>query len=54
MNKEHHIQELRMKIEHMKKEAPQNWLGNWAKSIKVRNIEKKIKELEKSLNKNHD
>jgi hypothetical protein len=54
MNKEHHIQELRMKLEHMKKENPQNWIGKWAKSIKANHIEKKIKELEKSLRKNHD
>lgn len=51
MNKEHHLQELRMTIEHMKKEQPQNWIGKWAKAVKVRNIEKKIKELEKSLKK---
>lgn len=51
MNKEHHIQELRMQIEHMKKEQPQNWIGKMAKSAKMRTIERKIQELEKSLNK---
>jgi predicted RNase H-like nuclease (RuvC/YqgF family) len=54
MNKEHHLEELRMKVEHMKKEQPQNWIGKLAKSVKVRNIEKKIQELEKSLRNKHD
>jgi len=54
MNKEHHLEELRMKVEHMKKEQPQNWIGKLAKSGKVRNIEKKIQELEKSLRNKHD
>lgn len=54
MNKEHHLEELRMKIEHMKKETPQSWIGKIAKSVKVKNIEKKIKELEKSLKKKND
>lgn len=51
MNHEHHIQELRMQIEHMKKEPPQNWLGKWAKSIKIKHIENKILSLEKELKK---
>lgn len=54
MNKEHHLEELRMKIEHLRNELPQNWIGKLAKSIKVRNIEKKIQELEKSLRKKND
>ena len=51
MNHEHHIQELRMQIEHLKKEPVQNWFGKMAKSVKVRNIEKKIKSLEKTIKK---
>lgn len=51
MNHEHHLQELRMKLEHLEKEPPQNWLGKWAKSLKVKRVKEKIRELEKEIKK---
>ncbi len=49
MNHENHLQELRMKLEHMQKEPPQNWIGKWAKAIQVKKIERKIRNLEKEI-----
>lgn len=48
MNREHHIQELEKRIDHIKNEPTKGWLGKISKSIKVRRIEKKIRELKKS------
>ena len=47
MNKEHHIKELEMRIEHIRKEPVKGWLGRISKSMKVRKIEKKIMSLKK-------
>lgn len=47
MNKEHHIQELEMAIEHIKKEPIKSWIGKMSKAIKIRKIEKKIQSLKK-------
>lgn len=47
MNKEHHIQELQMKIDHIRKEPIKGWLGKISKSVKIRKIEKKIRSLQK-------
>ncbi|MBN8686425.1 MAG: hypothetical protein J0M10_05385 [Chitinophagales bacterium] len=47
MNKEHHIKELEMRIEHIRKEPVKGWLGRISKSMKVRKIEKKIRSLRK-------
>ena len=41
MNLDNHLHQLRIKLDHIKKEPPQNWIGKWAKSIQVRKIEKK-------------
>lgn len=49
MNKEHHILELEKKIEHIKKEPAQNWIGKLGKYHKIRKIEKKIESLKKEL-----
>lgn len=47
MNKEHHIRELEMKIDHIRKEPIKGWLGRISKSVKIRKIEKKIRSLQK-------
>ncbi len=47
MNREHHIKELEMKIERIRKEPVKGWLGKISKSMKVRKIEKKIRSLRK-------
>ena len=47
MNREHHIQQLEMAIEHIKKEPIKGWLGKISKSIKIRKVEKKIQSLKK-------
>ena len=47
MNKEHHIQELEMAIEHIKKEPVKGWIHKMSKSIKIRKIERKIQSLKK-------
>ena len=47
MNKQHHIKELEMKTEHIRKEPVKGWLGRISKSVKVRKIEKKIRSLRK-------
>ncbi len=47
MNKEHHIRELEMKIDHIRKEPIKGWLGKITKSVKIRKIEKKIRSLQK-------
>ncbi|TWI80622.1 hypothetical protein IQ13_3301 [Lacibacter cauensis] len=47
MNKAHHIKELEMKIEHIRKEPIKGWLGKISKSYKVKKIEKKIQSLRK-------
>lgn len=49
MNKEHHIQELNMAIEHIKKEPVKGWIGKITKSMKIRKIQKKIQSLKKEL-----
>ena len=49
MNKEHHIQELEMAIEHIKKEPIKSWLHKISKSYKIRKIEKKIQSLKKQM-----
>jgi len=49
MNKEHHIKELEMAIEHIKKEPVRNWIGKLGKYHKIRKIEKKIQSLKKEL-----
>jgi hypothetical protein len=50
MNKEHHIKELEMAIEHIKNEPIKSWVHKVAKAIKVRKIERKIQSLKKSIN----
>ena len=47
MNKEHHIKELEMAIEHIKKEPVKGWIGRMSKSYKIKKIEKKIQSLKK-------
>lgn len=47
MNKEHHIQELEMAIEHIKKEPIKSWLGKVSKAYKIKKIKKKIESLKK-------
>jgi len=49
MNKEHHIKELEMAIEHIKKDPVKSWIGKISKSFKINKIEKKIKSLKKEL-----
>lgn len=48
MNKEHHILELKKKIEHIEKEPIRHWLGKVTKLVKIKKLEKKIKSLEKA------
>lgn len=47
MNREHHIKELEMKIEHIRKEPIKGWLGKISKSYKVKKIQQKINSLRK-------
>lgn len=47
MNKEHHIQELEMAIEHIRKEPIKSWLGKVSKAYKIKKIKKKIESLKK-------
>ena len=47
MNREHHIKELEMKIEHIRKEPIKGWLGKISKSYKVKKIQQKINSLKK-------
>lgn len=47
MNKEHHIQELEMAIEHIKKEPIKSWLGKVSKAYKIKKIKRKIESLKK-------
>lgn len=47
MNREHHIEELEKKIDHIKKEPIKNWLGKVTKTIKIKNIQRKINSLKK-------
>ena len=47
MNREHHIKELEMAIEHIKKEPLKSWLGKLKKAVKIRKIKKKIESLRK-------
>lgn len=47
MNVEHHIQELEMKIKHIKEEPIKGWMGHITKAMKVKKIETKIKSLKK-------
>lgn len=49
MNKEHHIHELEMAIEHIKKEPVRSWLGKVSKAYKIKKIKKKIQSLKKEL-----
>ena len=49
MNKEHHIQELLIAIEHIKKEPVKSWLGKVSKAYKIKKIKKKIQSLKKEL-----
>jgi|LakMenEpi03Aug12_release.lakeMendotaPanAssembly.Ray.scaffolds.fasta_scaffold3939859_1 hypothetical protein len=51
MSIEHHLQDLRMVLKHTEEGKPGNWLGHWAKSLKVKKMREKIRELEKQLNK---
>jgi len=44
-----HLKDLEAKLKHLKEEPAQNWIGKWAKSVKVHNIEKKIASLNKEL-----
>jgi hypothetical protein len=48
MNKEHHIKELEMKIEHIKNEPVKGWIRKMSKSYKVKKIEQKIQSLRKA------
>lgn len=54
MNHQHHIEQLKKQIEHLQNEPAQNWIGKFAKSVKVRNIQKKISSLEKQMRKQND
>jgi len=47
MNKQHHIQELEMAIEHIRKEPIKSWLGKVSKAYKIKKIKKKIESLKK-------
>ena len=47
MNKKHHIEELEMAIEHIKKEPIKSWLGKVSKAYKIKKIKKKIESLKK-------
>ena len=47
MNKEHHIKELEMRIEQIRKEPIKGWLGKISKSYKVKKIRQKINSLRK-------
>lgn len=49
MNKEHHIQELEMAIEHIRKELVKSWLGKVSKAYKIQKIKKKINSLKKEI-----
>jgi hypothetical protein len=49
MNKEHHIQELEMAIEHIRKEPVKSWLGKVSKAYKIQKIKKKIQSLKKEI-----
>jgi hypothetical protein len=49
MNKENHIKELEMAIEHIKKEPVKGWIARMGKSYRIRKIEKKIQSLKKEL-----
>ena len=51
MNKQHHIEELEKKIEHIETEGGKTWFGRVSKSVKVRRIQKKINSLRKELEK---
>lgn len=48
MNKEHHIKELEMKIEHLRNEPVKGWIRKISKSFKVKKIEQKIQSLRKA------
>jgi hypothetical protein len=54
MNHQHHIEELKKQIEIIKKEPFGNIFKKISKSMRVRNIRKKISSLEKELKKHHD
>jgi hypothetical protein len=45
MSKELSIQELENELERLQQSPAQNWLGKWAKSIKISNLKKKIEVL---------
>lgn len=47
------IKELQAKVDQLKAEPGINWLGKWAKSIQVHNLEKRIASLRKELKPNH-
>lgn len=49
MNKEHHIKELEMAIEHIKKEPIRGWIHSITKAVKIKKIERKINSLKKQL-----
>lgn len=49
MNKEHHIKELEMAIEHIKNDPVKGWLGKVSKAYKIKKIRKKIESLKKEL-----
>lgn len=47
MNREHHIKELEIAIEHIKKEPIKSWIHKMSKALKVKKIERKIQSLRK-------
>jgi hypothetical protein len=49
MNREHHIKELEIVIEHIKKEPVKSWLGKVSKAYKIQKIKRKIQSLKKEL-----
>ena len=46
------IKELQARIKTLESESTQNWLGKWAKSVKMHILEKKITSLRKELKPN--
>lgn len=47
------IKELQARVDELKAEPGVNWIGKWAKSIKVHNLQKRIASLKKELKPNH-
>ena len=47
------IKELEAKVKELKAEPGVNWIGKWAKSFQVSNLEKRIASLKKEVKPNH-